>query len=79
MNRGLRPYSVVALDGDSATVDSTPLGVSAGDEVLLINLQGSFGDCESVGRHEFKQVGQVTADSVVFSSSSGRELWSGGQ
>jgi hypothetical protein len=43
-------------------------GIAAGDEVLLINMQGASGDTADVGNYEFKEVQSVDASSITFTS-----------
>lgn len=59
-------FSVLALGSDRATVDASPAGLAPGDEVLLINLQGSATACSTVGRHELLRVASVTSSEVLF-------------
>lgn len=61
-------YSVLVLGSDRATVDASPTALAPGDEVLLINLQGSVADCNTVGTHEFLWVASVSGNEVVFQS-----------
>ena len=49
--------------------DDLSNGIAAGDEVLLINLQGVAGDTADVGNHEFLEVLSVTATTITFASS----------
>jgi len=70
-------FSVVALDAASATVSSDVGGVLPGDEVLLINLQGSPDDLASVGNWEtlqaqYSAVAGCTTGSCATTSSSDR-------
>lgn len=41
-------------------------GIAAGDEVLLINLQGASGDTADVGDYEIMEVSSVAADTITF-------------
>lgn len=43
-------------------------GLVAGDEVLLINLQGTSADNADVGNYEFMQVQSVAADTITFTT-----------
>ena len=49
--------------------DTLSNGIVAGDEVLLINLQGTAGDGADVGNYEFLEVQSVTASTITFTSS----------
>lgn len=67
-------YRVVA-PADSATSVSRYLGtvtlsngIEEGDEVLLINLQGTSSDYADVGNYEFMIVKTVTASTITFTS-----------
>jgi hypothetical protein len=62
-------YSVVEfVDALSARVSPTPSEgcLSAGDELLAINLQGTSGSTVNVGRSEYLEVKSVSADVVQF-------------
>ncbi len=59
-------YSVAALGVDRATVDATADALAPGDEVLLINLQGSATDCGTVGVYEFLTVASQSGAEIVF-------------
>ena len=48
--------------------DTLSNGIAAGDEVLLINLQGVAGDTADVGNYEFLEVLSVTASTLTFTS-----------
>lgn len=63
-------YNVMsfASDGKSATVDSTPgTCLKAGDEVLVINVQGG-GTYDNVGNHEILKIDSVTGSTVKFTA-----------
>jgi len=61
-------YSVISLGMDRATVDATADALAPGDEVLVINLQGSDAACGTVGVHEFLTVSSTAGSEVVFGS-----------
>jgi len=46
--------------------DTLSNGIAAGDEVLLINMQGASGDSGDVGNYEFLEVLSVTASTITF-------------
>jgi hypothetical protein len=46
--------------------DTISNGIAAGDEVLLINLQGTSSDFADVGNYEFMEVDSVTASTITF-------------
>lgn len=62
-------YSVTGLAGTSATVtpSPTPDCLAAGDEVLLLDAQGSAGAVDNVGNYELLTVAGVSGDTVSFS------------
>lgn len=62
-------YSVAALDGSSATLAAAPATgcLEVGDEVLLINLQGTAGHFGNVGNYETLRVSAVSGTAVSFS------------
>ncbi len=62
-------YSVVAINGDVMTLDSTPLGIESGDEIIVINLQGSSSSHASVGEYEFLRVDSVIGDDLTVMTS----------
>ncbi len=66
-------YSVIGLSASSAQVSPAPLSscLKPGDEVLLINMQGTRigGDrYHNVGRYEFLQVSGITSSQVNFTT-----------
>jgi hypothetical protein len=62
-------YSVAALDGSSATLAAAPAAgcLEVGDEVLLINLQGTAAHFGNVGNYETLRVSAVSGNAVSFS------------
>ncbi len=61
--------SVATASGTTIGVVNTPNGIVAGDEVLLINLQGASGDVADVGNYEFLKVDTVTGNNITFKTS----------
>ncbi|MEI6850796.1 MAG: glycine-rich domain-containing protein [Candidatus Saccharibacteria bacterium] len=63
-------YSVTALTTNSATVSSAPAAgcLVAGDEILLINLQGISTNYANVGNYESVRVLSVSGTTITFSS-----------
>lgn len=67
-------YRVVAPTiGDTSVTqfsssDVLSNGIAPGDEVLLINLQGSANDGADVGKYQFMRVQTVTAGTITFST-----------
>jgi len=64
-------YSITALNDTSATLQSTPAAgcLVQGDEILLINLQGTPANHPNVGNREFLRVKSISNNVVVFSGS----------
>jgi len=58
-------YPVVGIDGAEVLVAADADGLGAGDEVLLIALQGSAAANAAVGTYEFASVASVAADLVT--------------
>ncbi len=72
-------WSVTALSGLTATLDSAPAAgcLLAEDTVLLINLQGATGAVSNVGKYELLKVASVTANTVTFTAAKLRNYGSG--
>ena len=64
-------YSVVALSGNSATLANAPANgcLAAGDELLLINLQGTSAAYQNVGNWELLTLSSVAGVTVKFTTS----------
>ncbi len=58
-------YTVTALSSDTVTVHTTASGLAAGDEVLLINLQGTDTAYAAVGTYELATVASVSGADVT--------------
>jgi hypothetical protein len=61
-------YPVVALSGGVVTLEATTAGIAAGDEVLLVNLQGSVDateSCQATGAYELQLVESADATRVT--------------
>ncbi|MGH9909571.1 MAG: beta strand repeat-containing protein, partial [Nitrososphaerales archaeon] len=54
--------------GSSITVTSTT-GFAAGDEILLINLKGAFGDTADVGNYEFLDINTASGTTITTTTS----------
>jgi|GEM_PF-2854617 len=67
-------YSVIGLSATTATVTPTPTGdcLTAGDEVLLLNAQGTAGHVDNIGVYELLTVADVTGDVVTFTTAKTR-------
>lgn len=60
-------YNVTFLATQSATLSEEPVGIAAGDKVLLINLQGSgITQTDNVGNWEILDVAGTGPDSISF-------------
>jgi hypothetical protein len=61
-------YSVTLLDASTATLATAPAAgcLAPGDEVLLINLQGTAADFVNVGTYETLRVAAIALDSITF-------------
>ena len=64
-------YSVTALTSTTATLSSTPSSgcLASGDELLLINLEGTSSSTTNVGNYETIRVSSVSSNVVTFSTS----------
>lgn len=63
-------YSVIEVQMNYARVSTAPNPncLKAGDEILLINLQGISTNYPNVGKYEFLRVGNVVGDRINFAS-----------
>ncbi len=62
-------YNVTSLSQQSATVSTTVNGIVAGDEVLLLNIQGILSSYVNTGNYETFTVSSVSGSVVSFSES----------
>jgi hypothetical protein len=69
-------YSITALTSTTATLSATPDAgcLTAGDEVLLINLQGAPGATANVGNWELLEVASASGTGVTFAASKTRSF-----
>jgi len=58
-------YLVSAIASNTVTTTVSPNGIAAGDEVLLINLQGTPSHYQNVGNYEFLTVDSLIASTVT--------------
>jgi hypothetical protein len=58
--------ATISAGTSSVTLSATPSGLSAGDKVLLINLQGTSSDYSNVGNYEILDVSAVSGAQVTF-------------
>lgn len=63
-------YNVTSLSSNTATLSASPSSgcLSAGDSVLLINLQGTASNYGNVGNYEIFEVLSVSSNTVTFAS-----------
>lgn len=62
-------YSVTAntaAGGTSITTSATPTGITTGDEILIINLQGAVNNYSNVGQYETHIVSSVAGSQINF-------------
>jgi RHS repeat-associated protein/uncharacterized repeat protein (TIGR01451 family) len=64
-------YSVISLTANSATLSNAPSTgcLSTGDEILLINMQGTATKVANVGNYEFLRVASISGTTVFFYTS----------
>ena len=67
-------YSVTALTPNTATVESSPSTgcLNPGDEVLLINLRGTYTNMDNVGNWETLRVAGVSGSTITFTTAKTR-------
>jgi hypothetical protein len=71
-------YAVAALAGATASLAEIPMGdcLAAGDEVMLLNAQGTPADFARVGTWELMRVASVAAQAVTFTAAVTRDFGS---
>lgn len=62
------PYQCSSVGTNSCVTSAAPDGIEAGDEVLLINWQGTSSDYEQVGNYETFIVDNVNASTITFTT-----------
>jgi prepilin-type N-terminal cleavage/methylation domain-containing protein len=50
----------------SITLSSSPVGIAVGDQILIINLQGTSGDYANVGKYETKIISEINSNTLTF-------------
>ena len=60
--------SPIVTGSTSLNLTTAPAGLAAGDEVLIINLQGSAADYANVGKYETKRIESINGVTLNFSS-----------
>ena len=58
-------FGVTGIAGDTLTLDAAATGLAAGDEVLIVNLQGTASAYSAVGAWEFGSVGSASGSSLT--------------
>lgn len=61
-------YAVSSISTSSLVASATPNGIVAGDEVMLINLQGDATNYGNVGNYEFLTVSSVSGTTINFTT-----------
>lgn len=63
-------YSVLSLTTNTATLNASPTEecLSEGDEILLINLQGTVSNNTNVGVYEFLEIDSVVGPTITFTT-----------
>ena len=62
-------YELESIDESTLTLAANADGIGAGDEVIVINLQGSSSRNDAVGTYEFASVVSVSADEIELADS----------
>ena len=62
-------YQVNAIGSNTITTSTNANGITSGDEILLINLQGNTSYYGNVGKNEFLQVASVSGNIITLESS----------
>lgn len=72
-------YSVTGLTATTATLESSPSTgcLSAGDEILIINLRGSNNNFSNVGNYETLRISSVAGSTVTFTTSKSKYYGAG--
>lgn len=58
-------FAVTRVGASDVAVATDPTGLGVGDEVLIINLQGSSADCGSVGVHEVATISAISGRDIT--------------
>ena len=53
---------------NQVTVSTTPTGLAAGDEILIVNLMGTSGSYSSVGKYETKRISFISTNTLTLTS-----------
>ena len=57
--------SNVSAGATSVTLSSTPTGLAIGDEILIINLQGTVADSTNLGKHETAYITNIATNTLT--------------
>jgi hypothetical protein len=71
-------YQVTGFSSNSVTMNEAPHGIEAGDEVILINMQGDLTNFDNVGNYEFLTVNTVNGSDILFTSTIQEDYGVGG-
>ncbi|MFM7204823.1 MAG: thrombospondin type 3 repeat-containing protein [Myxococcota bacterium] len=63
---GYRSTTSTAAGASQLTVASTPTGISSGDDVLIIHLQGTSTSFSNVGKYELRRVVSIAGNTLSF-------------
>ena len=67
-------YNATNFTNDTVTVNSTPNGIAAGDEIILYCAKGfSAGDTDNIGNYEFLEVESVNAGTNTITFTANKE------
>lgn len=63
-------YNVLELTKISATIDSEPASgcLTAGDEVILVNIQGNGSEITNLGNYEILKIDSISGSTIVFTT-----------
>ncbi len=60
---------LTSIGTTSITLSTSPTGLTAGDEVLIINLQGTMADYDNVGQYETHTISSISTNTLNFTDS----------
>ncbi len=61
--------SNITSGSSSITLTTTPTGLVPGDEVLIINLQGTSSNYDNVGKYETRIISEINSNTLILSQS----------
>ena len=68
-NADMVSYQCTSVGSNSCVASATPNGIAAGDEVLLLNWQGTSSNYGNVGNYETFIVDNVSSNTITFTTS----------